>query len=196
VNKPLEPGDFPILPSTRVGALLERYPQLEDVLIALAPPFQKLKNPLLRKGVAKVASLQNAAVVGGMPVVELVNKLRAAVGQSAVPAEDLPAVDSYFLDRPDWFDAARIVASLDERTADPDKMPIAGALQAAARLRSAEIIELITTFVPAPGIDILKRKGLLVWSSREDGKLVRTYVMKPGVSKPGVMKPGVSKPGA
>jgi len=176
----LPDADFPILPSTRVGALLDRYPQLEDVLIGLAPPFRKLKNPLLRKGVARVASLQHAAVVGGMSAGELVNKLRAAVGQSAMAPEDFPGAVSYFSDQPEWFDAAKIVASIDERPADSDKMPIASVLQAAARLHSTEIIELITTFVPAPGIDILKKKGFLVWSVREDGKLVRTYVLRPG----------------
>jgi hypothetical protein len=176
----LPDADFPILPSTKVGALLDKYPQLEDVLIGLAPPFRKLKNPLLRKGVSSVASLRHAAVVGGIPVGELVNKLRAAVGQSAIAPEDVPDAVSYFSGRPDWFDAAKIVASIDERAADPDKMPIAGVLQAAARLHSTEIIELITTFVPAPGIDILKKKGFLVWSVPEDGKLVRTYVLRPG----------------
>ena len=115
-------ADFPILPSTKVGALLDRYPQLEDVLIGLAPPFKKLKNPLLRKGVAKVASLQHATVVGGMPVGELVNKLRASVGQSTVDPEDLPGAVSYFSDQPEWLDAAKIVASIDERAADPDKI--------------------------------------------------------------------------
>jgi hypothetical protein len=168
--------------------LLDRYPQLEDVLIGLAPPFKKLKNPLLRKGVARVASLQHAAVVGGMSAGELVNRLRAAVGQSAIAPEDIAPEDfrgavAYFADRPDWFDAAKIVASIDERAADPDKMPIAGVLQAAARLHSTEIIELITTFVPAPGIDILRKKGLLVWSIREEGKLVRTYVLRPGAPR-------------
>lgn len=160
--------------------MLDRYPQLEDVLIGLAPPFKKLKNPLLRKGVSKVASLEHAAAVGGMSVGELVNKLRAAVGQGAAAPEDFPGAVSHFSDEPDWFDAAKIVASIDERAADPDKMPIASVLQAAARLHSTDIIELITTFVPAPGIDILKRKGFLVWSVREDGKLVRTYVLRPG----------------
>lgn len=173
-------ADFPILPSTKVGALLDRYPQLEEVLIGLAPPFRKLKNPLLRKGVSRVASLQHAAVVGGMSVGELVNKLRTAVGQSVIAPEDFPGAVSYFSDRPEWFDAARIVASIDERAADPDRMPIASVLQGAARLHSTEIIELITTFVPAPGIDILRRKGYLVWSVREDGKLVRTYVSRSG----------------
>jgi Domain of unknown function (DUF1858) len=178
------PADFPILPSTKVGALLDRYPELEEVLIGLAPPFKKLKNPLLRKGVARVASLQHAAVVGGVSVDELVNKLRAAVGQSALAREDSPGAVSYFSDRPDWFDASKIVASIDERAADPDKMPIASVLEAAVHLRSTEIVELITAFVPAPGIDILKRKGFLVWSvldeGKDGGKLVRTYVSRSG----------------
>jgi hypothetical protein len=176
----LPDADFPILPSTRVGALLDRYPQLEEVLIRLAPPFKKLKNPLLRKGVATVASLQHAAVVAGMPAGELVNKLRAAVGHAAIAPDDFPDAVSCFPDRPEWFEPANIVTTIDERAADPDKMPIASVLSAAARLHSTEIIELITTFVPAPGIDILKRKGFRVWSVREDGELIRTYVLKPG----------------
>ena len=51
-------NDFPIEPVTKIAALLDHYPELEDVLIGMAPPFKKLKNPILRKSVAKVASLQ------------------------------------------------------------------------------------------------------------------------------------------
>src|SRR5262245_60025801 len=69
--------DFSILPDTKVADLLDRYPELEDVLISLASPFKKLKNPVLRKGVARVASLTHVAAVAGMQVNDLVNKLRA-----------------------------------------------------------------------------------------------------------------------
>jgi hypothetical protein len=175
----LPDADLPILPSMRVAELLDRYPQLEAVLIGLAPPFAKLRNPILRKGVARVASLRHAAAAAGIPVAELVNKLRAAVGQSAAAPEDVAEQGSYFLDQPEWFHAANIVASIDERAANPDKMPIASVLQAAAHLHSTDIVELITTFIPAPGIEILKRKGFLVWSIRENGELVRTYVSRP-----------------
>lgn len=175
-------ADFPILPSTKVGALLDRYPQLEDVLIGLAPPFRKLKNPLLRKGVAKVASLHHASIAGGIPLDDLINGLRAAVGQSALPPEDLQGAVSYFSGKPEWFDPAKIVTSIDERAADPDKMPVASVLQAAIRLHPDEIVELITTFIPAPGIDIMKKKGFLVWSVRDEANLVRTYVLRPGAA--------------
>lgn len=171
--------NFSILPSTKVGALLDCYPELEDILIKFAPPFKKLKNPILRKSVAKVASLQQAAAVGGMSVNELVNKLRDAVGQEPMPSEDVSAVTSYFGKQPKWFDIAKVVALIDEqRSADPDKMPIANVLQKAARLQPAEIVELITTFLPAPGIDIMKRKGFLVWSVKEGPELIRTYISR------------------
>jgi len=170
---------FPILPSTKVGALLDRYPELEDVLIGLAPPFKKLRNPLLRKGVARVASLKHAAAVGGMPVNDLVNKLRAAIGQEAISSEDTAGSLSYFSEQPEWFDTARIVTSIDERSSDPNQMPIMAVLQKAARLQAGEILELVTTFLPAPGIEIMKGKGLRVWSVQQAPELIRTYVAKP-----------------
>ena len=172
--------DFPILPSTKVGALLDRYPELEDVLIGLAPPFRKLKNPFLRRGVARVASLKHAAAVAGMPVEDLVNKLRAAVGQEAIAAEDAGTSISYFPGQPEWFNAARLVTTIDERSADPNEMPIVAVLQTAAHLEAGEMLELVTTFLPAPGIEIMKKKGLRVWSMQQGPKLIRTYVLKPG----------------
>lgn len=173
---------FPILPTTKVAALLDRYPELEDVLIGLAPPFRKLKNPLLRKGVARVASLKHAAAVGGIPVADLVNKLRAAAGQEAIAADivsdDAGSPADYFSEQPGWFAADRIVASIDERAADPNQMPIVDVLQKAAHLQAGEILELVTSFLPAPGIEIMKGKGLRVWSVQEGPELIRTYVSK------------------
>jgi Domain of unknown function (DUF1858)/Transposase DDE domain len=130
------PHDFPILPSTKVATLLDRYPELEDVLIGLAPPFKKLKNPLLRKGVAKVASLKHAAAVGGISVSDLVNTLRAAVGQEAIAFGDAGGSTFYFSGQPEWFAAANIVSSIDERAADPNKMPIVTVLQRATALQT------------------------------------------------------------
>ena len=62
-----------ILPSTKVSQLLDAYPELEDVLVAMAPPFKKLKNPILRQSVARIASLKQAAVVGGLDTRAMVN---------------------------------------------------------------------------------------------------------------------------
>jgi TusA-related sulfurtransferase len=113
-----------------------------------------------------------------MPVNDLVNKLRAAVGQKAIASGSARGSISYFSGQPEWFAAAKIVTSIDERTADPNKMPIVAVLQKAARLQAGEMLELVTTFLPAPGIEIMKRKGLRVWSVQQGAELIRTYVSK------------------
>jgi hypothetical protein len=170
--------ELSILPSTGLWTLLNRYPELEEVLIALAPPFKKLKNPILRNGIARIATLAQVAAVGKMTADTLVNKLRAAVGQECLPSIGKGDTSSYFSDQPEWFDANKIVSSIDDRnSAASNTMPIVTVLQRAAHLQPAEILELITTFLPAPGIDVMRRKGFRIWSIAEDN-LVRTYVSK------------------
>jgi hypothetical protein len=69
---------------TTVNQLIETFPQLQDVLIDLNPQFNKLKNPLLRKTMGRIATLQQAASIADIPVLTLVNHLRKAVGQEAL----------------------------------------------------------------------------------------------------------------
>jgi len=154
---------------------------LEDVLIGMAPAFRKLKNPILRKSVGRVASLRQAAAVGGLPVADLVNRLRSAVGQKVFVSGD-EAGAPYFGNKPQWFDASKIAISIDERGGDPNKMPIAEVLQEAQHLKSGQILELITGFLPAPGIDILKKKGFTVWTVRKAPECICTYISKPSLS--------------
>ncbi len=64
----------------KVLELIETYPELEDVLIEYAPAFKNLKNPVLRRTVAKIATLQQAAAIGGVKTEELINRLRKRGG--------------------------------------------------------------------------------------------------------------------
>ena len=70
-----------ITPQTKVHELLEAYPELEDDLIEIAPVFRKLQNPVLRRTIARVTTLQQAALVGQVSVNLLVNTLRQKTGQ-------------------------------------------------------------------------------------------------------------------
>ena len=175
--------EFPILPSTKVAALLDHYPQLEDVLIDFAPPFKKLRNPLLRRSVAKVASLRQASAAARVPVDELVNHLRAAVGQARIETPGGAETESYFGAKPDWVEQLRVAASIDERDGDKaddaTQMPVVAVLNAALELGEAEMVELITDFVPAPGIDLMRTKGYRVWSMQDSSGVVRSYFSKP-----------------
>jgi hypothetical protein len=73
-----------ITPKTKILQLIETYPQLEEVLIEYAPAFKKLKNPVLRKTIARITTLQQAAAIGNVKVEDMINRLRKEVGQDKI----------------------------------------------------------------------------------------------------------------
>jgi hypothetical protein len=165
-----------ITPSVTVHHLLEAFPQLEDVLIGIAPAFKKLKNPLLRNSVAKVATIKHISAVGGVPLAELISTLRKAVGQS--PSSDFYDDDD-FLPKPDWFSEDKIAISIDEsKIDDKGHMTLVFILKEAKHVKKGEILELVTTFLPAPGIDVLKSMGYDAWTVKSEGNLIRSYFLK------------------
>ncbi len=172
------PEPLPITPETKVAELLKHYPELEDVLIGMAPPFKKLRNPILRRSVAKITSLRQAAAVGRISVDDMVNQLRAVVGQAPIAGAGSAREDDYYGKQPDWFDKERIVASLNEADIDPDVMPLNPVIARASKLSGGEIVELITQYLPAPAIDIMQNKGYLTWTQKQ-GNVSRTYFSKP-----------------
>lgn len=166
-----------IIPSTKVSDLLKAFPELEETLIDIAPPFKKLKNPFLRRTVAKIATMRHISSVGNIPLNELINKLREAVGQPLI-SDSFDDVE-YFLDKPDWFSTKKIVISFDEeKMENKDVMALVSILREAKNVNRGEIIELITTFLPAPGIDVMKSKGYLVWTTKEENGKIRSYFLK------------------
>ena len=142
-----------ITPKTKIYDLLESYPHLEEVLIATAPQFKKLKNPVLRKTITKITTLSQAAVVGGVKVEELINKLRKEVGQAAVDALVIDG-GNYVTEKPLWFDARHVTQSIDIREMlNAGEQPVHEVLAAIRRLGDGEILKVTSPFIPAPLID-------------------------------------------
>ncbi len=164
-----------ILPSTKVAELLDAYPELEDVLIRMAPPFKKLKNPILRKSVAKVATLKQAAIAGRLDLRSMVNQLREAAGQAPLDTTETGAEQDYLGTAPGWFTQSCVASSIDDRAGDSDEMAITRVVKALKNLGQRQVVELTTTFLPAPGIDAARKKRLLTWTVREDEELYKTY---------------------
>ena len=116
-------GKIEVTPETKVHDLLEAYPELEDELISIAPPFKKLKNPFLRKTIGKVATVKHISSVGNIPLNELLNKIRILIGLET--QTDSYTDENYFLDQPDWFSADKIALSISEdKVEEKDKMTL------------------------------------------------------------------------
>lgn len=164
-----------ITPQTKVGELLKAYPELEEKLIELAPQFKKLKNPILRRTIARVTSLKQAAAVGGVPVDRIVNTLRKEAGQEAMNVSEDNENQSA---RPAWFDEDKITKTYDARPAiEQGGHPLERVFKETASLKKGEIYELITPFYPAPLVDKIKERGLESWTREEDG-VFRNYFVR------------------
>lgn len=156
-----------ITPQTKVLALLEAYPQLEEVLIGHVPAFQKLKNPILRRTVARVATLQQAAAVGGVPVAELVNLLRREVGQDLLAGA---AGTAYATERPAWFDPALLAPPVDAGAMlAAGEQPVHRVLTDLKELPPGRIYTLAAPFLPAPLLDKATSLGFAHYVVEEAG---------------------------
>lgn len=162
-----------ISPKTKVLQLIETYPQLENVLINYVPAFKKLKNPILRKTVARIATLQQAATVGNVKVEDLINLLRKEVGQDTIElANDI----KFNTTQPEWFDALKIKSELDVREMlNAGEQPVNQVISELNKLKAEEIYKVIAPFVPAPLIDKALSLKIDHWIKKEDEELFIVY---------------------
>jgi len=129
----------------------------------------------LRKSVAKVATLKQAAIAGRLDLSTMINQLREAIGQPPLGAMEAISEEHYLGTAPSWFDKSCVASSIDDRVVDSDEMAINRILRALRDLDARQVVELTTTFLPAPGIDAARNKGLITWTVREEEELFKTY---------------------
>ena len=159
----------PITFQTKVYELLEDYPQLEDILTEISPAFAKLKNPILRRTIARVTTIQQAAAVAGIEAGEVVRRLRIAAGLSdsdaGVNNSSGAASES---EQPDWFLPEKVIVRYDAvKTLDAGDVPMAEILRLSNSLQEGQIFEFSSPFLPTPILDMLSAKGFKIWSIRE-----------------------------
>lgn len=156
-------------PETRIGPLLDEHPELEEVLIALAPEFVRLRNPILRRTVARVATVAQAAKIGGLPVPDVVNALRRALGQEAGGTCCHQPPDSPEPE-PDWAAGATPAAALDaEEILARGGTPVGEASARVAAMAPGEVLRLTAPFYPAPLVEALRGRGHEVFARPVEG---------------------------
>lgn len=165
-----------ITPKTKVLQLIETYPKLEDVLISHVPAFKKLKNPVLRKTVARIATLQQAATVGNVILEDLINLLRKEVGQDVLSLETF---DIYNKEKPDWFDELKISTELNiTEMLAVGEQPVNQVVADLKELQKESIYKIIAPFIPAPLIDKATSLGFTHWVCQQKDNGFYVYFRK------------------
>ncbi|MDF1611594.1 DUF1858 domain-containing protein [Stygiobacter electus] len=165
-----------ITPQTLIGDLLENYPELENKLIEIAPVFSKLKNPILRRTIAKVTTLKQASVIGSVSVAELINKLRKEVNQNEINIESESKMN---IEKPSWIKKENIKFEYDA-TLDLENgiHPAGKVTKEILQLNDDDIYLLITPFIPAPLIKIVEENGFTVFTEKQSDTSIYNYIKK------------------
>ncbi len=155
-----------ITSQSKLFDVLEAYPELEAQIINIAPPFQNLKNPVLRRTVGKIATLEKVAQVGGMDAGKLVNTLRRAVGQTEISAEaaasftvEIPRVEN----DPQWITGEPQFTVNGSELLQRGEVPLGRVNELLGKLEAGRYLLLVTNFEPSPILDAMQKQNRTVF---------------------------------
>jgi hypothetical protein len=167
-----------ITPKTKIYDLLQAYPQLEELLISLAPEFKKLQNPVLRRTIARVTSIGQAAVIGGLNVEELVNRLRKEVGQDDI-GQIADQGSNYNTLQPSWFSSEAVRSTIDiSEMLNRGEQPVHEVLSSVKKLDDKGILKITAPFIPAPLLDKSLSLGYEHWVEKKEDGMYWVYFKK------------------
>lgn len=170
-----------ITPKSKVLEVLKEHPALEELLLSLAPPFKNLRNPVLRRTVAQLATLEAVARIGRLEVATLVNTLRRAAGQPELVRAEAPAAISPVPAAPGdppWITAKPDVVVDGGELLRHGEVPLQHINHLLGTVQPGGVVLLMTDFEPVPMLEAmqkLKRRTYCKPHPTEQGKYL-TYI--------------------
>lgn len=163
--------------SDRVATLLDRDERLLEVLVEASPEFERLRNPLTRRVMGRLVTLEQAARIARIDPEQLVTRLNHALGEP-LPAASTPAPSTATPAQAD--EAPRsspppVLAVLPaERITDLDvrdalrrgEEPFSQIMAAKAALPPDGVLRLRAIFEPAPLYAVLGKQGFAHWTEQ------------------------------
>jgi uncharacterized protein (DUF2249 family) len=162
--------------SDRVDRVLARDERMVDAFVAVSPTFERLRNPMLRKTMARLVTVEQAARVAGVSVEELVGRLNEVLvpagegtGSSACSG-GCGSADSTGASSaaeagplPRWvteLPAGSIVEVDVREDLRSGREPFRRIMSARAFLKPGQVLRLRAIFEPAPLYGVMARFGL------------------------------------
>ncbi len=161
-----------IVARTRVKEMLDKYPQLKDVLVSMSPKFSKLNNRFVLNTVGKWATVADVARIGGFSLCELLHRLNSEVGMEKEllkVAPDCIKEENVEVEKeeelPDWVKDARQIIVEDVR--ERNDFFFTDIMNRVRGLQKGQVLEVINSFYPAPLINVLKEERYEVFYQEE-----------------------------
>ena len=147
--------------NSKLFDVLKEYPFLEERISNVAPPFKNLRNPVLRRTVGQLATIERVAQIGHLDVTQFVNTLRRAVGQPelAQVAPKALSAPAHAADDPDWTLGEPEFLVNGSELLSRGEVPVQHVNQLIDSSTVEGFILLVTDFEPSPIIDAMRKQG-------------------------------------
>ncbi len=157
--------------SDRVSAVLAKDERLLEVFVQASSTFEKLRIPAMRKTMARLVTVEQAARVAGIDPVALVDRLNRATGGDAIEVEAVASTEPTepASSLPAWLAAlpADRLVELDVRDdLRKGQEPFHRIMGAVGTLPDDSVLCLRATFEPAPLYAVLGKRGLAHFTER------------------------------
>jgi hypothetical protein len=145
--------------------VLKAHPFLEEQIIDVAPPFKNLRNPVLRRTVGQLATIEKVAQIGNLDVAELVDRLRGAAGQGEDPVDTRCgfAVPPMTQNDTDWISGDPQFTINGTELLIEGEVPLERVNQCLKDLTPDGFILLVTDFEPSPIVDAMQQQRRRVY---------------------------------
>lgn len=165
-------------PNTKIATLLKAHPEALDAIVSIAPKFERLRNPLLRRLMAGRTSIAMAAKIGGCGIDKFYETLRPLgfeVDDKVEVADEAPQAMPVFLQKV----KPENIRSLDVRpTISAGKDPLKDIMQAVKGTPLAGALKVVNSFEPTPLIAVLEKQGYQSYVNVIDDDTVETWFFK------------------
>jgi uncharacterized protein (DUF2249 family)/TusA-related sulfurtransferase len=157
------PNDIPVNAGDIVSDVLARDESLVEVFVRHAPHFAKLRNRAMRRVMARLVTVAQAARTAGVPVESLLRDLNDALGIATPGPTSITAGNT----QPAASDEARHpaksrVVELDVREdLRSGREPFSRIMAAVSGLADGDVLRLRAIFEPAPLFSVLGKRGFL-----------------------------------
>ena len=157
----------PVAPTDRVSDVLARDEALVDVFVRHAPHFAKLRNRAMRKVMARLVTVEQAARTAGVSADVLVDDLNTALGivrdrraDAVLPtpamSTEVPDGDAGLSEPPSDRPQVEVDVRDDLRSG---REPFSRIMAAVAALGPAEVLHLRAIFEPVPLFAVMAKRG-------------------------------------
>ena len=151
----------PVTAADTVSDVLARSESLVDVFVRHAPHFAKLRNRAMRRIMARLVTVEQAARTANVSPERLVHDLNEALGIAdpvdvARKTPDTVAASTNLASHPADANVVEVDVREDLRAG---REPFSKIMLAVAQLRADEVLRLRTIFEPAPLFSVLAKRG-------------------------------------